>query len=132
MFTWRHFLWLAISAVLILSLVTAADRKKPALNQVLTTALIIALLSEIVKMVSVIDLVPSANGELWQTICRKTAVSYPATCSSRSAVYRTTASRNIRGSYPHRSRMRFSLYWRVFLCKNRSPAVLFNDISVAK
>lgn len=64
MFTWRHFLWLAISAVLILSLVTAADRKKPALNQVLTTALIIALLSEIVKMVSVIDLVPSANGEL--------------------------------------------------------------------
>ena len=64
MFTWRHFLWLAISAVLILSLVTAADRKKPALNQVLTKALIIALLSEIVKMVSVIDLVPSANGEL--------------------------------------------------------------------
>ena len=62
----------------------------------------------------------------------KTAISYPATCSSRRAQYRTTASRNTRGSYPHRSRMRFNLYWRVFLCKNKSSAVFFNDISVEK
>lgn len=65
MFTWRHFLWLAISAVMIAGIILAAERKKPALKQVLTTALIVALLSEIIKMISVIDLVPSANGELF-------------------------------------------------------------------
>ena len=64
MFTWRHLLWLVISAGLIWAAVHAFDKKRPALDRVLTTALIAAVISEIVKMAGVIELVPSQNGEL--------------------------------------------------------------------
>lgn len=64
MFTWRHLLWLAICACIIAGLVRAYDRKRPSLQSVLTTALIIALLSEAAKMAGVMELVPSKNGEL--------------------------------------------------------------------
>ena len=64
MFSWRHLLWLAICAGLVLAIVYAYHRKRPALDRVLTTALIIAALSETAKMAGVIILVPSQNGEL--------------------------------------------------------------------
>ena len=64
MFTWRHLLWLAICACMVTATVNAYKRKRPGMDRVLTTALIVALLSEIVKMAGVIELVPSQNGEL--------------------------------------------------------------------
>ena len=64
MFTWRHLLWLVICAGLIFATVRAYNKKRPGMESVLTTALIIAVLSEIAKMISVIELVPSQNGEL--------------------------------------------------------------------
>lgn len=64
MFTWRHLLWLVICAGLIFATVRAYNKKRPGMESVLTTALIIAVLSEITKMISVIELVPSQNGEL--------------------------------------------------------------------
>ncbi len=64
MFTWRHLLWLVISAGLIWAAVYAFNKKRPGLDRVLTTALIVAVISEIVKMAGVIELVPSQNGEL--------------------------------------------------------------------
>ncbi|MBR2706036.1 MAG: YwaF family protein [Mogibacterium sp.] len=64
MFTWRHLLWLVICAGLIWAAVHAFDKKRPGLDRVLTTALIAAVISEIVKMAGVIELVPSQNGEL--------------------------------------------------------------------
>lgn len=64
MFTWRHLLWLAICACLVWAAVHAFNKKRPGLDRVLTTALIIAVISEIVKMAGVIELVPSQNGEL--------------------------------------------------------------------
>jgi len=64
MFTWRHILWLVICALMVTAVILAADRKKPALRQILTTACVISLLSELTKMISVIDLVPSSGGEL--------------------------------------------------------------------
>ena len=64
MFTWRHLLWLVICAGLVCVTVRAYNKKRPDIKSVLTTALIIAVLSEIAKMVSVIELVPSQNGEL--------------------------------------------------------------------
>ena len=64
MFTWRHFVWLGISVVIIAAIVFFAEKKKPTLKQVLTSACVIAVLSELIKMVSVIELVPSTNGEL--------------------------------------------------------------------
>ena len=64
MFTWRHLVWLVICAGLVTMGVCAFNKKRPSLNRVLTTALIIAVLSEIAKMSCVIELVPSQNGEL--------------------------------------------------------------------
>ena len=64
MFTWRHFVWLGICFILVTAAVYTAEKKKPALKQVLTFACVIAMLSELLKMISVIELVPSANGEL--------------------------------------------------------------------
>jgi cytochrome bd-type quinol oxidase subunit 2 len=64
MFTWRHLLWLVICAGLIWAAVHSFNKKRPGIDSVLTTALIIAVLSEIVKMAGVIELVPSKNGEL--------------------------------------------------------------------
>lgn len=64
MFTWRHILWLAICAAIIIMLVKSFDRIKPKLTQVLKTALITAAASELVKVFSTIQLLPSADGTL--------------------------------------------------------------------
>ena len=64
MFTWRHLLWLVICAGLIWAAVHAYNKKRPGMDRVLTTALIVAVMSEIVKMTGVIELVPSQSGEL--------------------------------------------------------------------
>lgn len=64
MFTWRHLMWLVICTGLIYAAVYVYRKKRPGLNSVLTVALIIAVISESVKMAGVIELVPSQNGEL--------------------------------------------------------------------
>ncbi len=64
MFTLRHLLWLVICAGLVFLIVHAYNKKRPGLDRVLTTALFIAVISEIVKMTGAIELVPSQNGEL--------------------------------------------------------------------
>jgi uncharacterized membrane protein YwaF len=42
------------------------DKKRPGLSKVLSSALIVALVSELTKIVGVVELVPSSNGELLQ------------------------------------------------------------------
>ncbi len=64
MYTWRHLLWLVICAGMVSAIIYAFKKKRPNLDRVLTTALIIAVLSEVAKMMGVIKLVPSQNGEL--------------------------------------------------------------------
>lgn len=64
MFSWQHIVWLGICALMIAAMVAAAARKKPTLQQILTSACVISFLSELTKMISVIDLVPSSGGEL--------------------------------------------------------------------
>lgn len=64
MFTWRHFVWLGICAILIVIVIQQYKKKKPTLNQVLTTACMISVFSEITKLISVIEMVPSATGDL--------------------------------------------------------------------
>ena len=64
MYTWRHLLWLVICAGMVLMIMNSFKKKRPDLDRVLTTALIIAVLSEMAKMIGVIKLVPSQNGEL--------------------------------------------------------------------
>lgn len=64
MFTWRHLIWLAICASLISVIVRSFRRKRPDLSRVFTTALLVSVFSEIAKIVSVMELVPSQNGKL--------------------------------------------------------------------
>lgn len=64
MFTIRHFIWLFICIIMISFILFSFNKKKPSLDKVLTTALIVSLLSEFTKLTSVIELVPSSNGEL--------------------------------------------------------------------
>lgn len=64
MFSWQHIVWLGICALMIAAMVAAAARKKPTLQQILTSACVVSFLSELTKMISVIDLVPSSGGEL--------------------------------------------------------------------
>ena len=66
MFTWRHLLWLAISAVMAFVIVRDYNKKKPELSKVLTSALIVALISEFTKLMGVIELVPSSSGKILQ------------------------------------------------------------------
>ncbi len=65
MFTWRHILWLFICAAMITVTVMRYRRKRPALKKVLKTAMIISVLSEVIKIFSVIRMVPSSNGVIY-------------------------------------------------------------------
>ncbi len=64
MFTWRHILWLLICLLMAGAAVYLYGRKRPPLSRVLTYALIVSALSEIVKIGSTIEMVPSAGGSL--------------------------------------------------------------------
>lgn len=64
MFTWRHLLWLAICAGTVLAIFFAFKKNRPNLDRVLTIALIIAITSNVVEMLCIIELVPSQNGTL--------------------------------------------------------------------
>ena len=64
MFTWRHLLWLLVCACMVMGTTYAYKKKRPGIDSVLTTALIIAVLSEFAKMIAVIELVPSKSGEM--------------------------------------------------------------------
>ncbi len=66
MFTWRHLLWLVICAVIVFMINRDYSKKRPDLGKVLTSALIVAILSELTKIMGVIELVPSSSGELLQ------------------------------------------------------------------
>jgi len=65
MFTWRHIVWLLICAVLVFfSIRYYLKNNKPSLKKVLNIACIIATASEITKVFSVIQFVPSQDGSL--------------------------------------------------------------------
>ena len=64
MFSWQHFVWLFICVALIVVIVRFYDKKRPRISQVLTTSCVICVLSEITKIFSVVEMVPSANGAL--------------------------------------------------------------------
>ena len=64
MFTWRHIVWLIISAGLIAAVLYFYEKKKPALNKVLTSACVVCIASEFIKVMSVIEMVPSAGGTI--------------------------------------------------------------------
>ena len=62
MFTIRHFIWIAICIVLIILFLSLYEKKKPDLQTVLTYCSWVCIASELVKIFSVIRMVPSTNG----------------------------------------------------------------------
>ena len=63
MFTWRHFVWLGICAIIATCLILVYSKRRPPLTKVLNTAIIVSILSETVKVFSVIIFVPSSSGD---------------------------------------------------------------------
>ena len=64
MFSWQHFVWLGICAVLIVIALSLYSKKKPAFNTVLNYCVIICFLSEFTKVFNVIEMVPSQDGSM--------------------------------------------------------------------
>ena len=62
MFTLNHFIWLAVSLVLIIISVIMLKKYNPDINKVLTAACAAAVLSEFTRAFSLMHLVPSADG----------------------------------------------------------------------
>lgn len=62
MFTTNHFIWLAIIVVLIAVSLMLLKKHRPSLRTVLTVACVICVLSELIKVFSSIEMVPSADG----------------------------------------------------------------------
>lgn len=64
MFSVYHCLWLAICGCLMILAVVWLRRKRPSLDWVLSVACVGCVLSELTKVFSVIQLVPSADGSM--------------------------------------------------------------------
>ena len=64
MFTWRHFVWLAISAVMIFLAVSTFKKKRMSLQSLLNYCVAICICSEFIKVFSTVRLVPSLNGTI--------------------------------------------------------------------
>ena len=62
MFSIQHLIWLAISVCLIVALSSVISRRRPSLNQILTSACVLAVISESIKLLTYIQMVPSADG----------------------------------------------------------------------
>lgn len=64
MFTAYHFLWLAISAAVIAGALLFLKQRRPPLKDVLSVCCVLCVLSELVKDLSVIKMVPSSDGSM--------------------------------------------------------------------
>lgn len=64
MFTVYHFIWLAISVVLIIGTLVLLKQRRPPLKSVLSVCCVLCVLSELVKDLSVIKMVPSSDGSM--------------------------------------------------------------------
>ena len=64
MFTWRHFLWLGICLFIIAVSIVLYKKNKPSFNQVLNICCGVCIFSELSKVLSTIEMVPSTNGSI--------------------------------------------------------------------
>ena len=64
MFSWQHFVWLAICTVMIVISIISFRKKRPTLQQVLNCCCIICCLSEFTKVFSTLEMVSSADGSI--------------------------------------------------------------------
>lgn len=64
MFTVYHFVWLAVCAALIAGALIFLKKRRPPLKNVLSVCCVLCVASELVKDLSVIKMVPSADGSM--------------------------------------------------------------------
>lgn len=64
MFSIQHIIWMVISVAIIAGLLFALKKKHPPLRAVLTTAFVICVCSELIKVFSCIEMVPSSGGSI--------------------------------------------------------------------
>ena len=64
MFSVQHFIWLAICLVVGTLIVRAYRKKRPSMTKVLNSALVVCFASEVLKIFSTIEMVPTAGGEM--------------------------------------------------------------------
>lgn len=64
MFTVYHFLWLGVSAALIAGALWLLRRRRPPLQRVLSVCCALSVASELVKALSVVEMVPSSDGSM--------------------------------------------------------------------
>ena len=64
MFSWQHFVWLGICFVGIVSSILFYNKKKPNFDKVIYICMLLSFLSEIVKVFSTIEMVPSQDGSI--------------------------------------------------------------------
>jgi len=62
MFSVQHIIWVVISAIITASGLIVMMKKKPSLKDVLTSGCVVCVLSEVVKILSCIEMVPSSDG----------------------------------------------------------------------
>ena len=64
MFTWRHFVWLAISAIMIIAAVSTFKKKNMSLQSFLSYCVAVCIGSEFIKVFSTVKMVSSLNGTI--------------------------------------------------------------------
>ncbi len=64
MFSLNHFIWIGISVVLITTAIVLLNKYRPPIKNVLTVCCVMAVLSEITKVLSMVKLVPSSDGSM--------------------------------------------------------------------
>ncbi|MBO4358844.1 MAG: YwaF family protein [Erysipelotrichaceae bacterium] len=64
MFTWRHFVWLGICLAIIVTSVVLYRKKRPSLKDVLSICCGVCVYSEVTKVFSTIQMVPSSDGSI--------------------------------------------------------------------
>ena len=62
MFSTNHFIWLAICVAIVIACTLYLRRHKPTLKQVLSVCCVVCVLSELIKVFSMVKMVPSADG----------------------------------------------------------------------
>lgn len=65
MFTLNHFIWLTVCLFLIILLLYCIKKRKYTLKEILTVCCIVCVVSEVVKILSNIQIVPSADGTVY-------------------------------------------------------------------
>lgn len=64
MFSVQHIIWVVISIIIIIINLILMKKRKPALKDVLTACCIVCAASEVIKVFSCIEMVPSADGSI--------------------------------------------------------------------